>query len=364
MCRKTFILLAILLVFAGGLFLFRSNWKAVQAGERPINGTAYRSGKHIVSFSNGEYRFTAGFNKTRQVAGQYWNAYEPRAAILFSFDGINRSSEPKTAFELFGDVIVRQGETNLAFAAEACDFEAASDYWEQGIGILPGSTSKATYKMAYLLKDQSTPITISIKEPETGEMVELAKLEIKKKDFSHIQTSWDEAERLAAEKKSQAQKDPCIKGGTHLVGSDLEPGEYLVIGDEDRIVPHALNLSWDEGLEAADGTAKRTYVKVSAGQWISFSGKAILAEKAPAYNKESYETGVYKVGKDMEPGKYFIKGISGDYRPKAEILTDVRANQYKPANRPIYLEVGEKAAIGLKEGQYLKLVDVQCEAIR
>ncbi len=356
MRRKPYYI-AILLVAAAGIFLsMYSGWKDKEAGLQKINGHAYWIKERGIDFSNGKYRMTAGFNKTQSVKGQYWSPYQPRAALVFSFNVINKSNSIASPFEMFGELEVRQGKERLALAAVAGGVNSQSGFWEDGIGIAADLPRKKEYELAYLLKDRETAITISIQSADKKQAIELAQIPIEENRDLDKSQDFKQTEYIAEQQKKEDQEQHELTGGTYLVGSQIEPGEYLIIGEADRITPHVLNGGAGE-FDVADGAAKRTYIKVKKGQWLSFWGKAILEEKALPYQGTSYGTGMYKVGKDITPGDYWVTGKQGNFSPKVEILSHVNANQFQRIGACQYLDVGETRKITIEQGTYLKLSD-------
>lgn len=343
-------------VLALFLTLLLSNFTAKQQNGNFINGRICQEGNQSIRFVNDTDRLTAGFNKTSHTKSHYWNAYKPAPALVFSIQVMNRLNVVKSASEMFGELILIQGDTKLFPAAEAYGFKNNKDYWEKGLGFTGSTKMGQIYEQAYLLKDKKTPVEIFIKSSEEEGLVKLAEIKPEAQNLvlkKEMRVMKKRAKR--AEQRSKESND--INAGTYFVGSEIEAGEYLITDSYYGITPHILNdLQKNGDIDVADGAAKRTYIKVRDGQCLRFSGKAISAKQAPVYSETTYETGMYKVGKDIAAGEYLVLEAKKSYTPKIEVFTDVQADAFRPAYT-MYLENGEMKKIRIKKGEYLKLSD-------
>ena len=147
--------------------------------------------------------------------------------------------------------------------------------------------------------------------------------------------------------------------GTYLAGSDLPAGTYLFEQDTGMFPGKVLLTSDDSGSLSSVlddiGFYNRLYLTIHEGEYVQFEGTARPADTAPPYKKssetETYPSGMYLVGKDLEPGVYEISssaGTTGSY----SISADARGNMSSFYQRST---ISEPVLQVLEDGQYITL---------
>lgn len=142
------------------------------------------------------------------------------------------------------------------------------------------------------------------------------------------------------------------EAGAYKVGSDLPAGEYFIEGSGYFEIDKDSSGTF-ESILANDNYVNRTYITVSDGQYVEFEGTAIPVNEAPAYSKDTYEQGMYKIGKDLPAGEYKIESIDG-----ADAYLEVNSDSTHTFESIISNDnfSGQKY-ITVSDGQYLKLVN-------
>ena len=140
------------------------------------------------------------------------------------------------------------------------------------------------------------------------------------------------------------------EAGTYKVGSDLPAGEYLIEGTGYFEIDKDSSGSF-ESILANDNYINRTYITVSDGQYVEFEGTAIPVNEAPAYSKDTYEEGMYKIGKDLPAGEYKLESIDGS-SAYLEVGSDSTHTFESIVSNDNFS--GQKY-ITVSDGQYLKL---------
>ena len=148
--------------------------------------------------------------------------------------------------------------------------------------------------------------------------------------------------------------------GTYLTGTDLPAGTYLIEQDTGMFPGKVLLTSDDSGSLSSVlddiGFYNRLYLTIREGEYVQFEGTAQPADTAPPYKKssetETYPSGMYLVGKDLEPGVYEISssrtGTAGSY----SISADARGNMSSFYQRTT---ISEPVMQVLEDGQYITL---------
>ena len=148
--------------------------------------------------------------------------------------------------------------------------------------------------------------------------------------------------------------------GTYLTGTDLLAGTYLIEQDTGMFPGKVLLTSDDSGSLSSVlddiGFYNRLYLTIREGEYVQFEGTAQPADTAPPYKKsietETYPSGMYLVGKDLEPGVYEISssrtGTAGSY----SISADARGNMSSFYQRTT---ISEPVMQVLEDGQDITL---------
>ncbi len=125
------------------------------------------------------------------------------------------------------------------------------------------------------------------------------------------------------------------------------PGKVLLTSDDSGSLSSVLDDI---------GFYNRLYLTIREGEYVQFEGTAQPADTAPPYKKsietETYPSGMYLVGKDLEPGVYEISssrtGTAGSY----SISADARGNMSSFYQRST---ISEPVLQVLEDGQYITL---------
>lgn len=119
--------------------------------------------------------------------------------------------------------------------------------------------------------------------------------------------------------KTEEQKQPVaapagpIEEGTYIVGTDIEPGEYLVFSNGITLLENSKDASGDSDSiifnVALDGRS-HAYVTVLEGEYFTLTGGEMYpVASAPSVKPANgiFKDGQYKVGTDIAPGTYTLK---------------------------------------------------------
>ncbi|MCC8098401.1 MAG: hypothetical protein LIO44_07640 [Eubacterium sp.] len=174
----------------------------------------------------------------------------------------------------------------------------------------------------------------------------------------------EEGEEAGEEKKaSEPEKDVTrYYGGTYLIGEEMQAGEYVLEPNTyEGSFEVVSDLSGDSGTLISSGSYNvRIYLTVYESQYLKFDGVAIPADEADALiPKDSIyqHTGMYLVGKDIQPGEYLAKLDTGDGSDGYVEITDDSTWSGNSVLQAIIVE--EDMNITLEEGTYVRLVGVK-----
>ena len=170
-------------------------------------------------------------------------------------------------------------------------------------------------------------------------------------------------EEVTEPEEEPAEKTTEIKAGTYKVGTDLPPGEYLVFSD---------GMAYFEASKDSTGTLDSiifndnltggtAYVTLQDGQYFKLQrGKMYPVDQAPSIIPENgiYETGMFKVGKDIPAGEYKVILDSTIGMGYIEVASDSSHQLGSIISNDI---VESDQYITVSDGQYLKLQDVKIE---
>ena len=165
---------------------------------------------------------------------------------------------------------------------------------------------------------------------------------------------------IPSESSEPPENSDIWPAGTYLTGTDLPAGTYLIEQDTGMFPGKVLLTSDDSGSLSSVlddiGFYNRLYLTIHEGEYVQFEGTARPADTAPPYKKssetETYPSGMYLVGKDLEPGVYEISssrtGTAGSYSISADARGNMSSfNQRSTISEPV-LQV-------LEDGQYITL---------
>ena len=149
--------------------------------------------------------------------------------------------------------------------------------------------------------------------------------------------------------------DEWYKSGTYKVGTDIKAGEYLVesTGWNCYIEVNKDSSGTFDSIVSNDNVSTRTYINLLDGQYFEISGgKFIEVSKSNSYQPENgiYKEGMYKVGKDIQPGEYKITADDSN------CYIEVDKNSFHIFDSIISndnIALGETTYITVSAGQYL-----------
>ncbi len=150
-----------------------------------------------------------------------------------------------------------------------------------------------------------------------------------------------------------AKQDSSIKAGMYKVGQDLPAGEYVIMAGTSS---GYFQLSKDssgqlDSIICNDMFENRSIVTVKDGDYFEFkTGKAYPIDKAPKVEPKNgvLQSGMYKVGLDLEPGEYKVRANGDGY---IEVANDSRHTLTGIVSNDIFS--GDKY-VTVKSGQYIK----------
>ncbi|MEH7514314.1 hypothetical protein V7146_16495 [Gottfriedia acidiceleris] len=170
-----------------------------------------------------------------------------------------------------------------------------------------------------------------------------------KKEVAKKEQPKKETPKKAAPKKV----DNSIKSGMYKVGSDIQPGEYVLMADGSGYFQVSKDSSGTlESIVSNDNFTTDAIVSVKAGQYFEFKdAKAYPIAKAPKLDPKNGKLGegTYKVGLHIQPGEYkvvadgmaYVEVSKSSYHGLEDIVTNDNFE-------------GEKY-ITVKAGQYIKV---------
>jgi hypothetical protein len=148
-----------------------------------------------------------------------------------------------------------------------------------------------------------------------------------------------------------APDDKSIKPGMYKVGTDFQPGEYVIVGSGYFEVTKDSTGQFDS-IICNDNFQNRSIITVRDGEYIKIqSGKTYPFNEAPKVDSSAstLPSGMYKVGIDLQPGEYKLKSSGDGY---VEVTGNSRHDLMAIVSNDNFS--GEKY-ITIKAGQYIKL---------
>jgi hypothetical protein len=153
------------------------------------------------------------------------------------------------------------------------------------------------------------------------------------------------------------EPDIWTKAGMYKVGTDIEAGEYMLLSNGGTSAYFQVSKDSSGSLESIitnDNFEGSRYITVSDGQYFELrNGKLAPIEEAPVQKPEDgvYKPGMYKVGRDIEPGEYKVRPQAGALayyevsKDSSGSLTSIVTND----------NIENEKYITISEGQYIKL---------
>jgi hypothetical protein len=149
--------------------------------------------------------------------------------------------------------------------------------------------------------------------------------------------------------------DPGLLGsapGLYQIGPDLQPGEYVLVGDSAYFKVMSKNSGEPRHILVNDAFNRRSILTLTKGTFLYVENARLFPmEKAPKVELAEglLPEGMYKVGVDLPPGSYQAVPDGSGYleisRNSSHALTAIVSNDVLVRER----------TITLRTGQYLKL---------
>ncbi|HYF75008.1 MAG TPA: hypothetical protein VD757_00360, partial [Candidatus Nitrosocosmicus sp.] len=158
--------------------------------------------------------------------------------------------------------------------------------------------------------------------------------------------------------KESEKKEPdiWIKEGMYKVGNDVAAGEYLIASNGSMAYFQVTSDSSGtlESIITNDNFGTFRYIKVKDGQYIEMkNAEMVPIEKAPVLQPVDgkYIPGMYKVGRDIEPGEYKVIP-DGNGMSYVEVSSDCKGEFMDIVSNDNF---DSEQYVTIKEGQYIKM---------
>ena len=163
---------------------------------------------------------------------------------------------------------------------------------------------------------------------------------------------------VASAVEKMSGKNGVYKIGTYRVGIDIPAGEHI-LGNADGVELMVLSTTdyFDEDGETLTVFGPHpAYVSLQKGQRVMFLDDTTLDIKAPAANSDgSFNPGMYKVGKDIKPGK--DKLVPTDAENGYIVYHDLQYIDSSVADSAENL--GKDKVIELESGRYIEFAGLK-----
>lgn len=150
-----------------------------------------------------------------------------------------------------------------------------------------------------------------------------------------------------------------VEPGMYKIGTDLDAGTYLIFGTGYMALTKDSTGELDS-IITNDNYINTRYIAVEDGEYFEFTdGEAYRVKDAPeiSNNGEFLDEGMYRVGRDLDPGEYKVKSLTNEeYSGYYEVCNGSRGTIDSIVTNDNFS--GEKY-ITVKKGQYLKLSGCQ-----
>ncbi|KZL94384.1 hypothetical protein [Clostridium magnum] len=150
-----------------------------------------------------------------------------------------------------------------------------------------------------------------------------------------------------------APKDDSIKEGMYKVGTDIQPGEYVVTSDTSGYVEVTKDSTGSlDSIVMNENIQGRVYVTIASGQYFTTkNAKTYPADKAPKVTPtdNKLSSGQYKVGVDIQPGEYKVRSSNGGYvevsKSSKHGMGDIVSNDNFTGDKYITIAAGQYITI-------------------
>lgn len=136
------------------------------------------------------------------------------------------------------------------------------------------------------------------------------------KENKQDSTSLDEVTIEKKQLDNQVESEVLIKDGMFKVGEDIDEGEYIIFSLKDKSAYYQVSIDSTGSVESIvsnDYFIGTRYQELKLGQYIRIKNAIIKSEKecgALNPNQGKYSQGMYKIGRDIQPGEYKVTAIS------------------------------------------------------
>ncbi|MDE5769993.1 MAG: hypothetical protein K2H82_11475 [Oscillospiraceae bacterium] len=154
---------------------------------------------------------------------------------------------------------------------------------------------------------------------------------------------------------------PAYPSGDYRIGKDIPAGCYLLIADNYNDTGSQdyhefyFEVSRDSETLRADWVQNSHYLELENGQLLHFSHAELyhVPENQKLLPDAFSKSGMYQVGRDLEPGNYEILS-NQEYGGRYAIYDSAKPDAV-PITESNYLEIGTSEIIQLAEGQFLEM---------
>ncbi len=168
-------------------------------------------------------------------------------------------------------------------------------------------------------------------------------------------------EKKAEEPKKEETPKEVSKGykpGMYKVGSDIPAGEYVIFADSNENGYYERDEdSAGDSIIDNDNFETFVYANFKDGEYVKISGAIAMpsSEVTESLAKNGViSKGMYKVGKDIEPGEYKITTNEETYWERTDKDGDIIDND----------NFENTAYVTVKKGEYFTITDGQAEKIK
>lgn len=177
----------------------------------------------------------------------------------------------------------------------------------------------------------------------------------------------NETEEYGVDINEYMKKYGVFKSGTYECGKDVPEGEYIIIADDDIYGDfycgvYTKSSCSDDSELYGDWYQGNMYVYLKEGQFIDFSWGTMYsldtADSKGIFCDNNFYGAMYKVGRDIDAGKYYIKSTDEQYSYHYTIYSSIdsiipvtKLDIFEEEN---YYNDGEKI-VELNDGEYISI---------
>ena len=178
-----------------------------------------------------------------------------------------------------------------------------------------------------------------------------------------IEESFEAEEKRGVDKVEYMKEHGVYSSGNYECGKDIPEGEYIVVSsgsDEygDFYFGVYTQSDCSDDSELYGGWYQRNmYVSLKEGQFIHFSHSVLYDPELNNIELSSNQCGgMYKVGKDIEPGIYYIRSSDDQYGCEYTIYSSIDSViPIEKESSYCDLSDSDSVKVELSEGEYIKL---------